>query len=301
MGARPARSRFVSQVLLAWLPLALILLGYAAAQLINNGLSGEPTEGATNALGFPLHVTEPAAVDRWIFGELPTTWLQERWHSPPQVHWYDGLAALVYISHFFVIPLTAAILWFRHRARFREWIGCVLLLAGIGIAVYVVYPMTPPWLAARLGAVGDVQRISGIGWEYVHLNFVMGLLGGSQMASNPVAAMPSLHAASAALLLFFCWSRAPWWARCLLVLYPLSMGLTLVYTGEHYVVDVVAGWLAAGLSVGAWRVAQRFRRRKPASRNQSATGPGTGWISSAATVGSRQGPGTGSRERRVAP
>lgn len=284
MGARSARSRLVPQVLLAWLPLAVILLGYSAAQLINNGLGADPTEGATNALGFGLHVTEPATVDRWIFGELPTTWLQERWHSPPEVHWYDGLAALVYISHFFVIPLTAAILWFRNRTRFREWIGCVLLLAGIGITLYVVYPMTPPWLAGRLGIVGEVQRISGIGWEYVHLDFVMGLLGGSQMASNPVAAMPSLHAASAALLLFFCWRGAPWWARCLLVLYPLSMGLTLVYTGEHYVVDVVAGFLAAGVAVGALAVQHRSRSTTTPSPVRSAIDPGRRRVSSAASA-----------------
>ena len=301
MGAPPARSRFVPQVLLAWLPLAAILLGYAAAQLINAGLSGEPTEGATNALGFPLHVTEPAGVDQWIFGELPTTWLQERWHSPPETHWYDGLAAVVYISHFFVIPLTAAILWFGQRARFRDWIGCVLLLAGIGIAVYVVYPMTPPWLASRLGVVGEVGRISGIGWEYVHLDFVMGLLGGSQMASNPVAAMPSLHAAGAALLLFFGWRRARWWARCLLALYPLAMGLTLVYTGEHYVVDVAVGWLAAGLAVGGWRMLQWFRPSAAASPDRPVAGPGMGWVSSAASARYRQVPGTGSRDRRVAP
>ena len=280
MGALTARSRFVPQVLLAWLPLAVILLGYAAAQLINNGLSADPTEGATNALGFPLHVTEPATVDRWIFGELPTTWLQERWHSPPQVHWYDGLAAVVYISHFFVIPLTAAILWFRNRTRFREWIGCVLLLAGIGIALYVVYPMTPPWLAGRLGVVGKVQRISGIGWEYVHLDFAMGLLGGSQMASNPVAAMPSLHAAGAALLLFFCWRSAAWWARYLLVVYPLSMGLTLVYTGEHYVVDVVAGFVAAGVAVGARALLQRrLTGHEAPSARRSVNAGGAIWSS----------------------
>jgi membrane-associated phospholipid phosphatase len=129
----------------------------------------------------------------------------------------------------------------------------------------------------------------------------MGLLGGSQMASNPVAAMPSLHAAGAALLLFFCWRRAPWWARCLLVLYPLAMGLTLVYTGEHYVVDVVAGWLAAGLAVGGWRVLQRLRPSTTTSPDRPVRCPGAGCVSATASVGSRQEPAAASRERRGAP
>ena len=31
--------------------------------------------------------------------------------------------------------------------------------------------------------------------------------------------------------------------------YALAMALTLVYTGEHYVVDVLAGWAVAALAI----------------------------------------------------
>ena len=35
--------------------------------------------------------------------------------------------------------------------------------------------------------------------------------------------------------------------RVLIAVYPVAMGLTLVYGGEHYVVDVLLGWVYVGL------------------------------------------------------
>ena len=78
----------------------------------------------------------------------------------------------------------------------------------------------------------------------------VGLLDGAHVLSatghfaNPVAAVPSLHAAYPMLLLLFFWRSANRW-RWLLVAYTLAMALTLIYTGEHYVIDIVLGWIYA--------------------------------------------------------
>ena len=53
----------------------------------------------------------------------------------------------------------------------------------------------------------------------------------------------------------------PWW-RVALMAYPVAMGFALVYTGEHYVSDVLAGWLYAGIAFAA--VTWLFRRRERA-------------------------------------
>jgi membrane-associated phospholipid phosphatase len=63
--------------------------------------------------------------------------------------------------------------------------------------------------------------------------------------ANEVAAMPSLHAAFAMLLALYLWRLVPRYTRPLLALYPPAMTLALVYAGEHYVVDCIAGWLYA--------------------------------------------------------
>jgi hypothetical protein len=65
--------------------------------------------------------------------------------------------------------------------------------------------------------------------------------------ANPVAAVPSMHAALPVLLLLFLWSRARRLLRVLLVSYAALMGFVLVYTGEHFVFDILAGWACAAV------------------------------------------------------
>ena len=78
--------------------------------------------------------------------------------------------------------------------------------------------------------------------------------------------MPSLHAAYPATLLLFFWNDGKWW-RIVLGAYTLAMGFILVYGGEHYLVDILVGWLYAAVAYGAVCVAWpawRTRTRMPA-------------------------------------
>ena len=67
---------------------------------------------------------------------------------------------------------------------------------------------------------------------------------GAQSA-NLVAAVPSLHAGFATLVAITLWERAPRWAKPLIAAYPVLMGFMLVATGEHYAIDILAGWIYA--------------------------------------------------------
>ena len=86
-----------------------------------------------------------------------------------------------------------------------------------------------------------------------------GLLSARGRFANPVAAIPSLHAAYPMLLALFFWRGAGRW-RWLLAAYPLAMGFTLVYAGEHYVIDVVLGWAYAVVVFVAVSAAYRWWR-----------------------------------------
>ena len=245
--ATSSRHGPTAQLLIAWAPLSVILVAYAVAQWLTAPL-GTGDGASTNRLGFPLNVVGPADADREVWGAIPTVWLQQRLvdGSP---HWYDAAAALVYITHFVAIPLLTAIVWFRLRDRFKAWIASVLTFTTVGVGGYLMYPAAPPWLASDLGEIGAVSRISTLGWDYLHLDAVGRLIEVSQEGSNPVAAMPSLHAGSALLVALFLWPSAqPLW-RAALLGYAAAMAVTLVYTGEHYVVDVVAGWLVATVAL----------------------------------------------------
>jgi membrane-associated phospholipid phosphatase len=108
--------------------------------------------------------------------------------------------------------------------------------------------MAPPWMAARDGYLGEVHRVSGRGWSEIDLHRQTMVLFGM---ANKSAAMPSLHAGLAFLLAFFAIARLRTRWRWLALLYPLTMTLVLVYSGEHYVLDALVGaLLAAGVMVG---------------------------------------------------
>ena len=89
----------------------------------------------------------------------------------------------------------------------------------------------------------------------------------------------------AALLLAAClWPVTRWWVKSVLVLYAGAMALALIYTGEHYVIDVVAGWLTAGLAL---RITTARRRAACPAVKPSALRPvSTGKVSLKTAAGS---------------
>jgi membrane-associated phospholipid phosphatase len=241
--------RSFGRVILDWLPFTLVLIVY------------DLSRGLAKAIGLPLHEADVAAADRHLFGVIPTVWLQDQFLGPGSPHWYDAVATLVYTSHFLATPIVAAVLWLRDRQAWLGFIRRVIALSILGLITYTVYPAAPPWYAARDGVIAPVIRASSRGWLWLHINHAGNLLSEGQAASNPVAAMPSLHTAFATIIALYVGARLPKRWRWLLALYPLAMGLALVYLGEHYVVDVVAGVvyaLVVHVAISHW---ERHRAR----------------------------------------
>jgi membrane-associated phospholipid phosphatase len=223
--------RRLVRVVIDWIPFTLVLMVY------------DLSRGVANAISMPLHERDIASAESWLFGgTIPTLWLQHHFYTPGTVHWYDALATLIYTSHFLATPILAAALWLRNRAIWLAYITRVIALACAGLVTYVLFPEAPPWLAARDGLIEPVSRLSARGWIWLHAGHVQHLLDNAQRdGSNPVAAMPSLHIAFATLVAICIAGRLSGRWRYLLALYPAAMGLVLVYTGEHYVLDLVAG------------------------------------------------------------
>jgi membrane-associated phospholipid phosphatase len=173
------------------------------------------------------------------------------WHGADHLRWWDYAAWLVYVSHFFATLVVAAILWTWAHDRFVRFATMVCVLALTGFATYVLYPAVPPWLAARHGEIGQSNRLIAIIWHHVPIAHYGSLFEKGQHYANNVAAMPSLHAAYALLIVLYLWRIVSPPARVLLALYPPAMAFALVYTGEHYVVDCLAGWVYALATFGA--------------------------------------------------
>lgn len=255
----PSRHGPIAQLLFTWSPLSLILVAYAAADWVSGPLRDSVGAGS-NRFGFGLQMPGPAQADLAVFGTVPTVWLQEQFVDGT-VHWYDAAAALVYATHFISFPLITGVVWFCLRDRFAAWITAVLTFTAVGVVGYTVYPAAPPWMASDSGEIGAVTRIATPGWDYLQLDPIGQLIAWGQAGSNPVAAMPSLHAGSALLIVLFLWPVVTRRWRAALLGYAMLMALTLVYTGEHYVADVVAGWLTAAVALGAGSAVRTHQAR----------------------------------------
>ena len=81
-------------------------------------------------------------------------------------------------------------------------------------------------------------------WDHLGLTSVTSVYDNGDLV-NTVAAMPSLHAAYPMMLLLFFWGAGRR-VRIGLALYTLAMGYALVYSGEHFVTDILAGWVWRG-------------------------------------------------------
>jgi membrane-associated phospholipid phosphatase len=235
-----------------WLPFMAMIVAYDLLRGVSDGLM--PVAHDRLQIDF----------DRFVFGgELPTVALQRALNPHPHYHlyWFDYATWAVYTTHFLVTLVVAAVLWRTARASFRRFRTRVVTLAFAAMATFALYPTVPPWLAGKRGAIPDVHRIPIRVAHHVGVEQVGAIFERGSHFANKVAAVPSLHAALPMLLLSFFWSASGLWLRALLSVYVLAMGIALVYSGEHYVFDVLVGWAYAAGTAAAVEAGAHARRR----------------------------------------
>ncbi|MRJ78065.1 phosphatase PAP2 family protein [Aeromicrobium sp. SMF47] len=223
-----------------WWPAFALLVLY----LYSRGLSDE-------VISMPVHWTMPIRFDEWLGGgTLPTQHLQDALCASPCTsstppRWYDEVLTTVYFTHFVAGLTLAVVLWLRDRAMWVPWMRRYVVINFAALVIYVLYPMAPPWLAAKEGYIAErLPRLTGRGWDDLGLGGFHVVLA---KVGNPVAAMPSLHGGLAMLIALYGIARLRSAWRWILLVYPVLMGIALVYYAEHYVIDILAGWALAGL------------------------------------------------------
>ena len=144
-----------------------------------------------------------------------------------------------FVAHFLITGVFFFWLYHRSRGDFRIWRDGFLLATLIAVVIHWRFPTAPPRIAEQGTIVDTLNSLSGID---------IGRPGTSAL-SNPVAAIPSLHAGYAVGVgvgLFRFARSWPW--RAIGLVYPALVILTIIVTGNHFVLDALAGIavLAAG-------------------------------------------------------
>lgn len=235
------------------------------------------SRGTADQWGIPVNFTGPRDLDRLIFlGADPNVVLQSWLYTSGDVRWYDVAGVIIYMMHFVLPVLPLALLRLRNRPEWIRYVRRFSITLYTSVLCFIVYPAAPPWMAARDGYLDPaVTRITGRGWWELNLKTVSQTFDRGVAVLNPVAAMPSLHSGLALLVALWFTRNSRHWVRVLAMLYPLSMAVTLVYFGEHWVVDAIAGWLVV---LFAFWVSQRWERRA-AGRSDTAPSEATPQIS----------------------
>jgi membrane-associated phospholipid phosphatase len=209
-------------------------------------------------------VDYPIAIDRVLgLGMAPTLRLQRAFASPGRVNRFERVLVWCHWMWFAVPHATVAYVLWRDRDRFPSAAARMYGVFDAGAVFYWAIPTAPPWWAAARGRLEDGetlhmrrmmieygQQFWGDRWGALY-----DVLGG-----NPLAAMPSLHFATSLMAAHLLSEVAPMSGAAGWI-YAATLGLALVYLGEHYAADLLGGAvLAEGVRAAAPRLEPLYRR-----------------------------------------
>ncbi len=171
-------------------------------------------------------------------GTLPGHFLQAHLWDQFYTPVLDVVTNSLYLVHFFWLLIAAALIWQHNRSAYRAYAAGLIVLSYAALLTYALFPAAPPWWATYHGYLRQ---------QPIWLDHFVDSAQNMMRASNPVAAMPSLHTGYPFYIALV--STHVWGKKALPVfLLPLAVAFSTVYLGHHYVVDALGGVLYATLT-----------------------------------------------------
>lgn len=238
-----------------WLPVFLAFLTYSLVAK------------AVPELGLAVHYTPQIDAERALaFGTLPTIWLQDALYQGTTGA-LEVFSLLMYMSHFVAPVLLACLIWLCWPGRgFHDLLYGTVIVSFLAELAFLAAPTAPPWLAAERGLIPPVDPVLKQTLADVGLHELAAAKGDASLY-NIVAAVPSLHVAWPVIALLVVRKhglpRYLLWAQALVL---TGVVFAIVYTGEHYFVDAVAG---AAFALVAWWLVQWALARGSAQADPS--------------------------------
>jgi membrane-associated phospholipid phosphatase len=144
-----------------------------------------------------------------------------------------------WLSQFAVLGLALLYVYLRRNDAFLRFRNTVLAANVIGLAGYIAFPTAPPRMFHEFGFVDVLASFSSLNHGSAIVEF----------ASNPYAAMPSLHAADSLIvgvtMALLVRRRA---FKVLWLSWPAWVAFCVMATGNHFWLDIAAGAAVAGLA-----------------------------------------------------
>ena len=222
--------------------------------------------GVTLHFQRPMYMGYAIELERTLFGApVPSSRMQQALTDPAHIGTLEKVLVVVHASHFLAFLLFALLLWIVRPPAFARFRLAMLLVMYSGLVMYLLVPTVPPWMASsRFFVLEPVRHIPAAVY-----NLSVPTLAES-FDVNPVAAMPSLHAAFPTLLALICLETFGAWGVVMAV-YACAVCFAIVFLGEHYVVDVMCG---STLALVAFVIVFRTRAFARWLRPSPLTGPG---------------------------
>jgi len=222
-----------------WRELVIIAVFYGLYTLVRDIRSTKPVsywQAFTNAkrvihLERDLGILHEQAIQHWFLDDRSF------------IRFWDDYYG---IAHFVVPVAVLLMLFFRFPSHYRLWRNTLAITNLIALVGFTIFPLMPPRLLPDSYHFVDTLRVFGGIWNFSS--------GPVNQVSNQYAAMPSLHTAWAlwCAVALFPVLRA-WWARALVLVYPVATIFCIVVTANHYFLDEVAGIAVLGVSYLAAR------------------------------------------------
>jgi len=213
----------------------------------------------------PVYTLYVVKWEEFLFGGIPSVFLQSLFLKNPgslDFGLLEKFLTAVHGTHFIAFLFVGLAIWLQKSKYFDAFKLSFYWVTVIGVSGYFLVPTVPPWMASCLfGVIPELTRFN----IHIYNMTIPDLTSGFN--TNPIAAMPSLHAAFPALASFILW-RLYRWKAFPFYFYTLLMYFTIVYTGDHYIVDILAGIILAipcyfiCFHKKAWRLENALEKNK---------------------------------------
>lgn len=199
-----------------------------------------------------IHVADLYEAEKFLFGldldgvrVTPSEYLSS--HATPLLDLPAGIFYLTYLPVFFAFFVY---LFRRNLPLARRLAWCFLLLNLAGVLTFQIFPAAPPWYVTYYGLGPADPATPPHPAGMLRFDVLVGLpIAQTLYSKSPdvFGALPSLHVANPVLLFLYARRLGRSWALSALA-YALGVASSALYLNHHYVLDVLAGALYAGIS-----------------------------------------------------